>query len=47
MSFQTGQLVVGQEQFGGSLGGDDGRLDGWNEDLAVQGGLLWGQLQLL
>lgn len=44
---QAGQLVVGQEQFRGTPNGDGGWLDGWNEDLALQGGLLWGQLQLL
>lgn len=44
---QASQLVVGQKQFRGSLSGNNGRLDGWNEDLALQGGLLWGQLQLL
>lgn len=46
-SCQASQLAVGQKQFRGSLSGNDGRLDGWNEDLALQGGLLWGQLQLL
>lgn len=47
VSSQAGQLVVGQEQFRSSLRGYDGWLDGWNEDPALQGGLLRGQLQLL
>lgn len=44
---QAGQLAAGPQQLGGPLGGNGGRLDGWNENSALQRGLLGGQLQLL
>lgn len=47
LSFQACQLVAGQKQLRSPLSWDSGWLDGWNENFALQGGLLWGQLQLL
>lgn len=47
VSCQTSQPAAGQEHFRGDICGDSGRLDGRHENLALQGGLLRGQLQLL
>lgn len=47
LSYQACQLVAGQKQLRSPLCRDSGWLDGWNENFALQGGLLWGQLQLL